>query len=301
MLRSQCPITEGESAPINRALRASQQLLRHDTSAERGNKMNGLWQRLRQTARPLVLLRRAALQFVFPSSCPLCHADVADHGGDPQRHTVSPMLCGLCLGDVHKLRENRCRKCGMPIGPYLPSDKGCPKCDSQKFRFQQVIRLGLYDGTLRHACIRAKATTQFPLAAALANLLWLSEKIDLQAAQVDLVAPVPCHWTRRLLRPHHAAETIARVLAWRMKKPLHRTLLRKRRLTPDQSTLGATQRRLNLREAFVVQPRPQLYANKTVLLVDDILTTGSTANECARTLLRAGAKQVIVAVIAVVP
>lgn len=263
--------------------------------------MNGLRQRLWQAIRPLGPLRRAVLQFVFPASCPLCHADVADHADHPQCHAIAPMLCGQCLSDVHEPRANRCRKCGLPIGPHLPSDNGCPRCRSQKFRFQQVIRFGLYDDTLRQACIRAKATTQFPLAAALANLLWLSERTDLEAAQIDLVAPVPRHWTRRLLRPHHAAETIARVLAWRMKKPLHRNLLRKVRLTPDQSDLSATQRRLNLKGAFVVQPRTRLYANKTVLLVDDILTTGSTANECARTLLHAGAKQVIVAVIAVVP
>lgn len=263
--------------------------------------MNGLRQRLWQAIRLLGPLRRAVLQFVFPASCPFCHADIAEHADVSQSYAIAPMLCGQCLSDVLTPRANRCRKCGSPIGPHLPSDKGCPNCDSRKFRFQQVIRFGLYDDTLRQACIQAKATTQFPLAAALANLLWLSERSDLESAQIDLVAPVPRHWTRRLLRPHHAAETIARVLAWRMKKPLRRTLLRKRRLTPDQSNLSATKRRRNLKGAFVAHPRKRLYANKTVLLVDDILTTGSTANECARTLLRAGAKQVIVAVIAVVP
>jgi ComF family protein len=174
-------------------------------------------------------------------------------------------------------------------------------CVPLKFRFQQVIRFGLYDDSLRHACIRAKATTQFPLAAALANQLWFSERSDLEATNVDVIAPVPCHWTRRLLRPHHAAETIARVLAKRLEKPLHRRLLLKQRLTADQSDLSAAQRRLNLKDAFAVSASRRSIVGKTVLLVDDILTTGTTANECTRTLLNAGAKRVFVAVIAVVP
>lgn len=263
--------------------------------------MNDPRQLLWQPVQPLVHLGRAALHFVFPPSCPLCQADVAEHVDKSGRHAVSPMLCAKCLGDVSKPRGNRCRRCGLPVGPYVRSDQGCSKCVSHKFRFQQVIRFGLYDDALRLACIRAKGSTQFPLAAALANQLWLSERLDLEAAQVDVIAPVPCHWTRRMMRPHHAAETISRVLARRLNKPLKRGLLRKIRLTPDQSDLPAAQRRLNLKGAFAVRSPLQSVADKTVLLVDDILTTGTTASECARTLLRAGAKQVVVAVIAVVP
>lgn len=257
--------------------------------------------RLWQPTRPLVHWGRAALRFVFPPSCPLCQADVEDHADDSGGHPVSPLLCGQCLIDVSKPRGNRCQRCGLPVGPYVRSDHGCPKCETHKFRFQKVIRFGLYDDSLRRACIRAKATTQFPLAAALANLLWLSEQLDLQVANVDVIAPVPCHWTRRLMQPHHAAETIARVLAERLEKPLQRSLLRKKRLTTDQSDLPAAQRRLNLKDAFAVPWHSRSPKGKTVLLVDDILTTGTTANECTRTLLHAGAKQVVVAVIAVVP
>jgi ComF family protein len=164
-----------------------------------------------------------------------------------------------------------------------------------------VIRLGLYDDTLRTACIRAKASHQFPLAAALANLMWLHERDDLDAEQIDVVLPVPRHWTKQLLRPHHAAETIARVLAWRLSKPPARGLLRKIKWTPDQSELSAADRKVNLKDAFAVRSRFRSLADKTVLLVDDILTTGTTANECSRVLLSAGAAKVIVAVIAVVP
>lgn len=76
-------------------------------------------------------------------------------------------------------------------------------------------------------------------------------------------------------------------------------MLRKIKWTRDQSDLTASHRKLNLKDAFAVRPRS--LAGKTVLLVDDILTTGTTANECSRALLHAGAAKVIVAVIAVVP
>ena len=91
------------------------------------------------------------------------------------------------------------------------------------------------------------------------------------------------------------------MLAKRLGKPHGRGLLRKIKWTPDQSDLTAANRKLNLKDAFAVRPRPRLLAGKTVLLVDDILTTGTTANECTRALLHAGVAKVIVAVVAVVP
>ena len=250
--------------------------------------------------RPLTQLGRAAFRFVFPPSCPMCHRDVEFDGRDDLGRLVAPVLCDRCSVEMLPPPSRHCLRCGLPVGPHALND-GCPHCRSLKFRFSRVIRVGLYDSSLRTACIRAKSSTQFPLAAALANLVWLHEREELDSEQVDLVVPVPRHWTRQLAKPHHAAETISRVLAKRLRKPHGRGLLRKIKWTPDQSDLTAANRKLNLKDAFAVRPRPRSLADKTVLLVDDILTTGTTANECSRALLHAGAAKVIVAVIAVVP
>ena len=256
---------------------------------------------IRRSTWPLTQLGRAAFRFVFPPSCPLCHRDVELNERHDFGQSIAPVLCDQCSTDMLPPPSRRCLRCGLPVGPYALIDDGCPYCRSHKFRFRRVIRVGLYDDLLRTACIRAKATTQFPLAAALANLVWLVEREELDAEPIDVVIPVPRHWTQRLVRPHHAAETISRVLARRLGKPHGRGLLRKIKWTPDQSDLSAAHRKLNLKDAFAVRPRPRSLAGKTVLLVDDILTTGTTANECTRALLHAGAAKVIVAVIAVVP
>lgn len=263
--------------------------------------MSDVRQITESVTRPLTQLSRAAFRFVFPPSCPRCHVDVEPQAFDSTGSLIAPFLCRSCAGDVLPPPGNRCRRCGVPLGPYIPSDSGCVWCCSHQFHFERVIRLGLYDESMRLACLRIKSSTQAPLAAALANLLWLTEREELTAAAVDLVVPVPQFLTRRLARPHHAAETISRVLAERLGRPHHRRLLRKIRFTADQSDLTAAERRINLKDAFAVWPHARWLIGKTVLLVDDILTTGSTANECARTLRRAGARQVIVAVIAKVP
>lgn len=249
---------------------------------------------------PLAHLGRAAFRFVFPPSCPLCHRDVEFYERDDFGRVTAPVLCDGCSTELLLSSGRRCSRCGLPVGPHARTD-GCPHCRPLKFRFRGVIRAGLYDGSMRTACIRAKSSMQFPLAAALANLLWQQERDDLDVASIDLVVPVPRHWTKHLLLPHHAAETMARVLARRLGKPLGRGWLRKIKWTPDQSDLTAANRKLNLKDAFAVWPRPRSLAGKTVLLVDDILTTGTTANECSRALLHAGVAKVIVAVIAVVP
>ncbi len=256
---------------------------------------------IRRSIWPLTQLGRAAFRFVFPPSCPLCHRDVELHERVDLGRSIAPVLCDLCSADMLPPPSRCCLRCGLLVGPHALIDDGCPHCRSQKFRFRRVIRVGLYDNLLRTACIRAKGTTQSPLAAALANLMWLQEQEELDAERIDVIVPVPRHWTRRLVKPHHAAETISRVLARRLGKPHGRGLLRKIKWTPDQSDLTAAHRKLNLKEAFAVRSRPRLLVGKTVLLVDDILTTGTTANECTRALLHAGVAKVIVAVVAVVP
>jgi len=117
------------------------------------------------------------------------------------------------------------------------------------------------------------------------------------AGEADAVVPVPLHWTRRLRRRFNQSELIARRAAEALGRPLLTRVVRRIRKTQPQSALGPGEREANVRGAFRVT-RPQKIRGRTILLVDDVMSTCSTASECARSLRKAGARRVFVAVFA---
>jgi predicted amidophosphoribosyltransferase len=119
----------------------------------------------------------------------------------------------------------------------------------------------------------------------------------LLAIRPDLVVPIPSHWWRRFLRGHEHTVALARGLAHRLNLPLVTSCLRRRRATARQAHLPPSARRDNVRGAFSSHS-PKLILGKTILIVDDVLTTGWTASEAARALRNAGASQVVVAILA---
>jgi predicted amidophosphoribosyltransferase len=183
------------------------------------------------------------------------------------------------------------------VGPYLDTSQGCVHCRSDRFAFERVVSLGVYDGALRSACLLAKGPGGAPLATGLAELLWSRIKDDLGTAGIHVVIPVPHHWTSRLRHGHFPPVTIGRVLARRLNARWHTHILAKVRRTPSQVSLPVTDRRNNLRGAFRVVGGSRLNG-LTILLVDDVLTTGTTSHRAATELNKAGASRVLVAVIA---
>lgn len=195
--------------------------------------------------------------------------------------------------------RTRCQKCGMPVGPYVDTSDGCPACARRNFRFDRVIRLGVYEDSLRTACIRGKSTGGAALAAALASLLWKDQLHQFTEFAPDVVIAVPQFWLHWFTRPHHQASTMAEVLAERLQIPCRDRIIRKVRNTIDQSSLPKSKRLTNLDRAFQTG-RNVSFQNRRVLIVDDILTTGTTANEVAKVVRKAGSGPVAIAVIAVV-
>jgi predicted amidophosphoribosyltransferase len=238
-------------------------------------------------------LWRAGLDFVYPPACALCAAPL---------HAVSDgvvdrRLCPGCRTELTPAILNRCARCSAPVGPYLDTSQGCVHCRSDRFAFQRVVSLGVYEGALRTACLMAKAHGGAPLATGLAELLWLQGEVDLRALGADVVVPVPHHWTSRIRHGHFPPVTIGRALARRLKARWHAHILAKVRRTSSQVSLPVTDRRNNLRGAFRVVGGSRLNG-MTVLLVDDVLTTGTTAHRAATELNKAGASRVLVAVVA---
>jgi len=240
----------------------------------------------------------AAIGLAAPPRCAACGLEesVSRHG----LSRVIPHLCGMCREAVLlPAGDNQCSRCAAPVGPFVSTDHGCIRCRGDRFQFERVIRLGVYRKTLAQLCRSAKKADAEELPAALADLLWEVEQTALSQTRCDLVIPVPHHWKEDFRRTPHAPETLASVLARRLRVRMATHILAKVRRTPKQAYLPPSRRRTNLKGSFRVARRFQSEVEgRRVLLVDDILTTGATANEASRTLRQAGASSVVVAVIA---
>jgi ComF family protein len=159
--------------------------------------------------------------------------------------------------------------------------------------------LGRYEGSLREAVLRAKNLAGESIAAALGGLL--AERLrasldDVPASHFDLVVPVPSYWWRRVRRGTNEAAVLSQVVAERLRLPEASDLLVCRRNLRRQHELNTTERRRNVRGAFRKSWGYDI-DDARILLIDDVLTTGATANEIARVLRAAGAATVSVAVV----
>lgn len=195
-----------------------------------------------------------------------------------------------------------CATCGEKLfGQRFAGDPAplCDLCRRAAPRFRKAVAYGAYDGPLRDLVHVLKYQRVKPAASLLGRLLCRAVAA-VELPEDTLAVPVPLWKGRRRERGFNQAEEIARALL-RFRDgggiQLNAALLVRNRETASQTGLTRHQRRANLRGAFSVV-LPEKLKGRNVLLVDDVMTTGATAGECARVLLRAGAKQVWVATVA---
>lgn len=239
--------------------------------------------------------RRATMELVFPGACVHCHAEL-----NPAESAATNLpFCRACYDELDMLAEPLCRRCGGPL-PQLSKagpEGGCFRCRGNKLWFDETVAAGLYAGISRELVLRMKRADGDPLSLAMGALVWEQCGERLRALEADVVAPIPLHWRRRLVHRTNSAAVLAEVLAGRLNLPLAEGLLRRRRHTLRQSELTPAKRWENVRRAFSVRAGYHL-EKAHVLVVDDILTTGATCSEAARTLRGAGAERVTVVVAA---
>ncbi|MDX1697481.1 MAG: ComF family protein [Thiohalobacterales bacterium] len=222
------------------------------------------------------------LDILFSPTCRLC-------GG---RVTASPMLCTGCEGDLPRLTR-ACRQCARPL-PAHGADNRCGHCQQLAPHFDRTTALCHYHPPVDYLLKRLKFAGDLGMAPLLAGLL--ARQLEQRSDPLpELLVPVPLHPARLRQRGYNQAIELARPLGRRLAIPLGRSLCRRTRRTETQSLLGTTARRLNMRNAFAVNGIP---AVTRVAIVDDVMTTGSTAGELARTLKYAGVLEVEVWVIA---
>jgi ComF family protein len=236
----------------------------------------------------LVMLFRGLLQIFYPNLCWLCRQPIP-----PEQHA----MCVSCREALFTDPRPSCPRCAATVGPFADLETGCPACRKEGFAFDRAMRLGPYEGPLRDVVVRIKN----PLGEGLAEIVaaeWAALALEkLHPLGIHHVVPVPLHWWRRWQRGYNQSDALARALAKVLQRPCHPYGLRRLRKTAKQVGLSPSQRRANVHGAFVAR-RTLALSGKTVLLVDDVMTTGSTAHEAARALRQAGAARVVVAVLA---
>ena len=239
---------------------------------------------------PLRRTVRLLLDAVAPRDCLACDAPL------PPGHADA--VCAACVETMHAPRAPLCPRCGIP----LAAGRACPDCVRLPPAFRMARAAAVYRPSdaglnpLARAVHGLKYAGRRPLAAALGRLL-----VERWPYADDVVlVPVPLHPARLRARGYNQAALLARVVARRRRLPLDVHALRRTRDTANQPGLGAVARRTNLADAFAV-PRPSRVVGRTIVLVDDVLTTGATADACARALCAAGAAAVDVWAVGRVP
>jgi ComF family protein len=230
-------------------------------------------------------LTRGLLGLLYPEVCAACTAALGPDESD---------FCADCRTALSTDPHATCPRCASTVGPHT---YGCPQCRNDAFHFDGVLRMGPYDGLLREQILRMKSDSGEVLAELLASLFADALAARLRSWPVNWVMPVPLHWRRRWSRGFNQSELLAWEVARRLDVPCRPRWLRRIRHTPYQVGQSAAARRENVKNAFAARSRAELKAN-AVLLIDDVLTTGSTASEAAKALKQAGAAQVWVAVLA---
>lgn len=234
------------------------------------------------------ILREGAVQLLFPGSCWMCGQMLA---------SGQTGFCPACRQALTTDPLPTCPRCSSSVGPHVELSGGCQRCRGMSFAFDEALRLGPYDGLLRDAVLRMKDWQGEGLAEMLGALWAEHAGVRLRSKGLDAVVPVPLHWARRWLRGYNQSQALARTLAAGIDVPCESGWLRRVRWTGAQTPLPAAERRKNLRGAFRARRGLNL-EGKTVLLVDDVLTTGTTASEAARALRAARPARIIVAVLA---
>ncbi len=230
---------------------------------------------------------RSLLRFLrqlLPPACPLCKTTFSAGWAEP--------FCASCFAAIVRLPAARCSCCVLPFAAGDNSSHLCGRCLKSPPSFQKVYAIGCYQKTLQRAIQQFKFNRQVNLDRPLASLLAKQIPADLS---FDAIVPVPLHRRRLQQRSYNQSLLLAREVGRHLKVPVMVDLLRKRVATVAQHELSAKERERNLTQVFqVAQP----LTTERILLVDDVMTTGSTSRACSKVLLAGGAAEVQVAIVA---
>ena len=229
------------------------------------------------------------LDVLYPRHCFACDKSLHEE--------ENTYICERCLDIIIKTEAKRCSKCGLKLGSGITSSsKGCPGCKNDNLKFEKCFFVSDNTEPVRTLIYQFKYKKHMCLAAPLGTLLTnlLHQKT---ICEIDFVVPVPLHWKKKQERGFNQSELMAKKICKKFSIPISINNLHRVKNTLSQTQLSRLQRQKNVKGAFEVKI-PEKFFQKNVLLVDDVLTTGMTASECAKSLKNAGTNKVFLIALA---
>jgi ComF family protein len=239
------------------------------------------------------------LDLLLPPLCFCCEAPVEAQG----------RLCAACFRQTNFITEPCCARCGVPFAAAAPGVAAlgvaplggvCPSCLDAPPLFGRARAALRYDVRGRQLILPLKHADRPEVAAMLAPHMARAGAALLR--QADLLVPVPLHRQRLFQRRYNQAALLARAITRRTGVPALLDVLIRHRATESLGEKSAAERAATVADAFALRPaRAGLLGGRSVVLIDDVMTSGATANACTATLLAGGARSVDVLVAARVP
>ena len=240
------------------------------------------------------MLRRLAKglkDLIYPDCCPGCGLKLA-----PDK--ARKFICASCRDKLEMNLPPFCVSCGRHLEGASVEKNICPTCLKVKFNFDRAFSPCRYSGITKKLIRDFKYTGDDYLGEGLGKIMneFIGE-YNLPVGEMDFIIPVPLHKSRLREREFNQAEILSGQIGRECKKTVLPQVLMRPKPTKTQAELDPEGRRLNMENGFCVI-RPELIREKNLLLVDDVLTTGATANQAAKSLKESGAKRVILLTLA---
>ena len=225
------------------------------------------------------------LDVIYPKRCPVCGDIVSKRGAD---------ICPKCEKKLNYVEEPYCLKCGKPL---IDEREYCDDCCKKKHSYNEGRAVLCYDEVSSKSIYGFKYNSRQEYAKFYGRIMTEKLKRKIKAWNPDLIVPVPVHKSKLKTRGYNQAALIARELSKSLKIPCRDDLVIRKSNTKVQKELNAKEREINLKKAFIV--RENSVKLKSVLIVDDIYTTGSTIDSVARCLKEKGVENVYFVTLAI--
>jgi len=225
---------------------------------------------------------KSLANLIYPLRCASCGKSlaVADESG----------ACGFCISHIRPNPKPYCRSCGRP---FDDAHRLCPGCRTSPFYFSRAYSACLYEGALKEMIHAFKYKNNRILSSLFTALMtdFINDNREI-IGTISVITYVPLHARRRQERGFNQSEALASGIARAFGIPVH-SCLRKTSHTKNQSELPRDERLVNVSGAFTADgPGAHAVKGRYVLLVDDVMTTGATLNDCSRALIEAGTQEV---------